>query len=114
MRLARDEFEEEVKGRTVTVFIQFFGAADDADPDNQRPLDNPYAIWSGRCLKPTFTFGEDGERSVRVSAESLFSLRSRPRYAMYTDSDQRQRFPGDRGFEFAATLVNKVVTWPDF
>lgn len=114
LRLARDEFMAEVYGRTAFVLIQFFGVDDPADPGNQRPLDNPYAIWSGRMLQPTFTYGENGERSVSISAESLFSLRSRPKYAMYTDADQQRRFPGDEGFEFVGTLVNKVVTWPDY
>lgn len=114
MRLARDEFEEEVFGRLVYVLIQFFGVDDPGDPDNQRPLDNPYPIWSGRCLTPTFTLSQAGERSVDISAESLFSLRSRPQYAMYTDADQQRRFPGDKGFEFVGGLVNKVVTWPDY
>ena len=114
LRLARDEFEEEVRGRMVRVYIQFFGVADPADPDNQRCLDNPYPIWSGRMLAPRFTITSEGERSVSIAAESLFSLRSRPRHSMYTDRDQQQRYPGDKGFEFVAGLVNKVVTWPDF
>ncbi len=114
MRLAKDEFQAEVKGRLVYVLIQFFGVADPDDPDNQRPLDNPFPVCCGRCLSPTFTFNDAGERSVALSAESLFSLRSRPAYAMYTDSDQQQRFPGDEGFEFVGALVNSVVTWPDF
>lgn len=114
MRLARDEFKAEVLGRRVVVALQFFGIEDEADPDNQRPLDLPYAIWAGRCLAPTFTFSPSGERSIAITAESLFSLRTRPQYAMYTDRDQQRRFPGDRGFEFAPTLVNKVVTWPDY
>lgn len=114
MRLARDEYVAEVKGRIATVLIQFFGTDDITDPDNQRVLDAPYPLWSGRCMTPSFGLGEDGERSVTIEAESLFSMRSRPAYAMYTDADQQRRFPGDKGFEFAGTLVNKEVTWPDY
>lgn len=114
MRLARDEFEAEVKGSIITIFLQFFGVEDEDDPDNQRVLDRPYPIWSGRCLKPSFTLDEGGGRAVTITAESLFTLRSRPQYAMFTDSDQRRRFPGDRGFEFVGSLVSKTVTWPDY
>lgn len=119
MHIARDEFESEARGRLVRVYIQFFGADDPADPENQRPLDLPYPIWAGRMLQPTFTFSASDEktpagRSISISAESLFSLRSRPKAAMYTDADQQQRFPGDKGFEFVASLVNKVLTWPDY
>lgn len=113
MRLARDEFIAEVKGRKVTAYLQFFGADDPADPDNQRPLDAPYPVWCGRALTPEFAF-QDTERAVTIKCESLFSLRSRPQFAMYTDADQQRRFPGDLGFEFVGTLVNKSVTWPDY
>ena len=113
LRLARDEFSAEVLGRKAYVLIQFFGVDDVDDPDNQRPLDAPYPVWCGRCLSPTFTIQQD-ERSVNISAESLFSLRSRPQFAMYTDSDQQRRFTGDRGFEFIGSLVSKVVAWPDY
>lgn len=114
LRLSRDEFETEARGRIARVLIQFFGVDDPDDPGNQRPLDNPYPIWAGRMLVPTFGFTSEGERSVTISAESLFSLRSRPRHAMYTDRDQQHRFDGDRGFEFVGGLVNKVLTWPDY
>lgn len=114
MRLARDEFDAEVRGRWVRVLIQFFGVDDPEDPGNQRCLDKPFPIWAGRCLSPTFAFTKEGERSVTLAAETLFSLRSRPRHAMNTDADQQKRFPGDLGFEFAPTLMNKVLTWPDF
>lgn len=114
MRLARDEYEAEVKGRTATVLVQFFGTDLVDDPDNQRVLDAPYPVWSGRMLAPNFNFDQEGKRSVSVEAESLFSLRSRPQYSMYTDADQQHRYPGDKGFEFVGSLVDKTVTWPDY
>lgn len=111
---ARDELKTEVLGRRSFVYLQFFGEPDADDPDNQRTLDLPYPIWCGRMLTPAFTYGQDGERSIAISAESMFSLRSRPRHALYTDRDQQRRFLGDRGFEFVGNLVSKVVTWPDY
>lgn len=114
LRLAREEFDIEAKGRIVYVLIQFFGVDDPEDPDNQRPLDLPFPIAAARVLTPEFVYGENGVRSATMRCESLFSLRSRPRYAMYTDSDQQKRFPGDFGFSFVGTLINKVVAWPDY
>lgn len=114
VRLARDEFDAECKGRLITVLMQFFGTDDPDDPDNQRPLDLPYPIASARALTPEFTYGERDERSIMIRCESLFSLRSRPRAALYTDADQQRRFPGDLGFAFVASLKNKVITWPDY
>lgn len=112
--LARDEFDTECRGRLISVLVQFFGVDDPDDPDNQRPLDLPYPIASARALTPEFTFGENDARSITIRCESLFSLRSRPRFAMYTDADQQQRFAGDLGFAFVSSLMNKVVTWPDY
>ena len=114
LRLARDEFESEVRGRLARVYMQFFGVDDPADPGNQRCLDLPYPIWAGRLQTPTFAFTEDGQRAVSIAAESIFALRSRPRFAMWTDRDQEARFPGDKGFEFVASMPGKIVTWPDY
>lgn len=114
LRISRDEWDAEARGRMVRVYLQFFGIDDPGNPDNQRPLDMPYPIAGFRMLQPTFSMTPEGERSVRLSAESIFALRSRPRHAMYTDADQQRRFPGDKGFQFVASLVNKTVTWPDY
>src|SRR5690606_11431928 len=70
--LAKEEFEDEVRGRIVRAFVQFFGVDDPTDPGNQRCLDLPYPIWAGRFVRPTFAFDEDGGRAVTVSAESIF------------------------------------------
>ena len=117
--LAIDEFQTEVFGRTVQVLLQFFGVDDADDPGNQRCLDLPFPVWSGRLLRPTFPIDAGSadtpaSMALTVSAESIFSLRSRPRWATYTDGDQQARFDGDRGFEFVGALQNKVVTWPDY
>ena len=111
VRLARDEFNDEARDRLVTVLIQFHNFEDD------RPLelfDEPYAVWSGRMQNARFEFEGPATRRITITAESLFSLRSRPVFSQYTDADQQARFSGDRGFEFVPTLINKIVTWPDF
>lgn len=117
--LAIDEFDSEVRGRRVSVMLQFFGVDDPGDPGNQRCIDLPFPVWSGRMLRPTFQIDPGDAQtaatmSLSVSAESIFSLRSRPRWATYTDRDQQARFDGDKGFQFVSTLQNKVVTWPDY
>lgn len=109
--LARDEWAEEARDRLVKVLVQFHNHEDD------RPLelfDEPYSIWAGRMQTPRFEIQGPKLRKITVSAESLFALRSRPSFSQYTDTDQKSRFSGDRGFEFVPGLVNKVVTWPDF
>lgn len=111
VRIARDQFATEARSRSVQVSLQFHNDTDD------RPLrtyDQPYPIWQGQMRTAQFEAQADGLRRITIGCESLFSLRSRPNWAMYTDKDQRQRFPGDRGFEFVNSLIHKVVTWPTF
>ncbi len=111
IRLTREEFKTKARDRLARVYLQFHNDA------NDKPLtlyDAPYAIWSGRMKAAAFDIKSDGTREVSVMCESLFSLRSRPVVSQYTDADQQRRFPGDLGFNFVASLRNKVVTWPDF
>lgn len=108
MRLARDEFEAKAKNRMVRVYVQFFRQDDDV------PLDQPFPIWAGRMHAPLFNIAASGAREVTMTAESLFTLRSRPNFSMYTDRDQQKRFDGDKGFQFVPLMRNKLVTWPDW
>jgi hypothetical protein len=107
LQIASEDFDAEAKNRPVTVYMQFF------EEDSEVPLDDPYPIWAGVMMRPEFAV-TGSTRDIVISGESIFMLRSRPNFAMYTDSDQKRRYPGDRGFEFVAGLRNKVVTWPDY
>lgn len=109
--LARSEWRDEALDRLAKVYLQFHNDDDDAP---RELFDAPFAIWAGRMQTPRFELQGPSSRRITVSAESLFALRSRPAYSQYTDTDQKLRFPGDRGFEFVPGLVNKTVTWPDF
>lgn len=93
----------EVKNRPVTVYLQFVGEA--------RPLDEPLALWAG--IMDTLKFAGSGpsDRRIVLTAETLFVRRRRAPFGYYTDADQQARFPGDRGMEFTAALVNKTVPW---
>lgn len=111
LTLARQEWREEALNRLAKVYLQFHNDEDDRP---RELFDEPYAIWAGRMQTPRFELQGPTKRRITVSAESLFSLRSRPAFSQYTDTDQKLRFSGDRGFEFVPGLVNKIVTWPDF
>lgn len=111
MTIARGEFDTEARDRLAKVYLQFHNKADD------QPLvtyDEPFAIWAGRMQAPRFEMLGPQIRKLTVAVESLYSLRSRPAFSQYTDTDQLNRFEGDRGFEFVPGLLNKTVTWPDF
>lgn len=67
--------------------------------------------WVGRL--DTMSIVEDGEQAaVRVTAESRAVDLLRGNAASYSDGDQRARFPGDLGFEFVVSGVDKKIVWP--
>lgn len=96
----------QVKGRTCIVSLQFF---DDA----WQPLDNPYAIRSGLMdvMTPQLTLAQ---ATISLTVEGRWVSRRRPKLGLYTDRDQEGRYPGDRGLELVASLVNKAIRWPSF
>ncbi|HEV2557966.1 MAG TPA: hypothetical protein VGU45_05010 [Microvirga sp.] len=104
-----------VKDRRVTVYLQFFDVVpDDAGVQPWTPLDEPYAVWAGIMDQLTYNADGPSSRSITLTAESLWVNRRRPPFGLYTDSDQKARFPGDRGLEQVAALVTKTIRWPVF
>lgn len=105
--LAR-QASDRVKGRRIRVYIQFWDLTD------WMPLDEPYAIWTGQMDQ--MKYGAEGptNRSITLTAETLWVNRKLPPYGLYTDRDQNARYPGDRGLEQVVNLVSKTVRWPIF
>ncbi len=95
--------EAEVTGRRCAVYIQFLSRA-------YTPLDSPIPIWVGRMDTLSFRAGGK-QRVISMSAETLFVDRTRAPHGFMTDADQKARWPGDRGMEFMALLINKTITW---
>lgn len=112
VQMAR-QASDRVKDRRCTVYIQFFDLTpDDAGNPPWTRLDNPYAIWSGRMDQLKYAADGPSQRTVTLTAESLWVNRKRPPYGFWTDRDQNARFPGDRGLEQVPDLVNKTARWP--
>lgn len=106
---------DQVKGRRVRVYLQFFHVSPtDAGAQVHSTLDDPVAIWSGTMDQMQYAAEGPSQRSVTVTAESLWASRNRPPFGLYTDADQKARFPGDRGFEQVASLASKQIRWPSF
>lgn len=92
-------------------------------------LNNP-ASWAGKLVRQLWTvrgFPDDAivmhvgrimdvrpserssEKSIRIRTESIASYRNFTPLGEYTDRDQQRRHPGDRGCEYAPTLVGKKI-----
>ena len=108
VQMAR-QASDRVKDRRIRCFIQFFEIV---GPEEWKPLDAPYAIWSGLMDQMSYTASGHSQRTVSLTAESLWVNRKRPPYGFFTDRDQNARFPGDRGLEQVVNLVQKTIRWP--
>jgi hypothetical protein len=104
---------DEVKGRLVRVYIQFFEVSPAGDDQVWANLDEPHTIWTGRMDQIRYT-ADGASRTVTVTAESRWVGRNRPPFGAYTYEDQVARFPGDLGLKQVASLVNKTIRWPEF
>lgn len=105
VQMAR-QASDQVKDRRVRVFINFWDVTDWA------PLDSPYALWTGRMDQMSYSADGPSQRSISLTAETLWVNRRLPPYGLFTDRDQNARFPGDRGLEQVVNLVAKTSRWP--
>lgn len=91
------------RGRTCTLWLAFIDS-------NEALVSDPVQIFSGRM--DTMKIVDTGETSsITVQAESRFIELERSRERRYTDQDQKQFFPGDRGLEYVAGLQEREIPW---
>lgn len=106
---------DQVKGRVVRVYLQFFETAESASRDATLQvgalIGGPAVVWSGWMDQVTFAADGVGSRTVTMTAEGLMADRNRPPFGMFTDGDQKARFPDDRGLEGVAGLESYTVRW---
>lgn len=95
-----------VRGRPVTKYGCFF--RDDLSPTS----DGLFVIKKG-FMDTLEIAGQGGaQRAITLRAESYFVHRNLPAFKHWSDTYQKKRFPGDRGFEYIATLKSKTVQQP--
>lgn len=99
---------ESVRGRDVFIYGQFL------DTTTLAPYDARWPI--RQLIMDTLAFSARGpsQRSIMLSCETIWTNRNHAAYAFYSDKNQQERFPGDRGLEFLPTLKNKITKWPVF
>ena len=102
----------EVDQQLLTIYLQLF-------TDDWQPSGTPIPIFRGFMQPPSVSRSpmqgtEGGQQSITVTAENIFYGRARPPHGRNTDRDQQARYPGDKFFGFVSSLLNKVITYPDF
>lgn len=95
---------EHVQGRPVASWRGLFDAAGQLIAD-------PVPDFAGLMNQPEIV--DDGAtRIVRISAENrLFDFERPANPLFYLPEDQKRLYPGDRGFDFVASLQDKVIYW---
>jgi hypothetical protein len=77
---------------------------------NNAVVADPLLVFEGKL--DVAYIEEDGETAtVSISYESRLIDLQKPRESRYTDKDQQQVYPGDRGFEFVPSLQEKTLNW---
>lgn len=100
----------EIEGRDLTVYMGFYNAS----LPGMVPLDSLVVLGIWTMQRPNFTASGATLRTIALPCETLFSQRSRAPFALLTDRDQQQRYPGDRALEFVPKMIDRTVTWPRF
>lgn len=69
----------------------------------------PSKLFSGRMDTMDTEVGETA--TITVTAESRMVSWDKARVRRYNNEDQQSRYPGDRGFEYVAQMVEKNLIW---
>ena len=92
---------ENYRGRIAKVYI---GALVDGSPTDL------YQLWAGRM--DTMQVIEDGQTAtVQITVENILIDLERPRLRLYTDEEQKTRYPGDNSLSKVAGLQDAQIVW---
>lgn len=107
-----------VRERAVTIYLQLFAnarmaafTAGGGELMTGNPIGSPMALYSGLMMRMPWSARGSTERRIRLECEGLFFRRNAPPRGRWTDSDQKARYPGDRGLERLPLYVNYETGW---
>ena len=97
---------EDTQGMVVEVYFGVLTTTDNADA----VVDTPYQIFSG--FIDSMVLQENGETSnLKFMIENKLITLEIPTDRRYTDQDQDNFYPGDKGCNFVTSLQDKSVAW---
>ena len=97
-----DAMNEDVQGRSCIIWEAWLDAA-------EAVIANPIVVFQGRLDTMDVKLGATG--TIQVRAVSLLEDWERRSIGRYTDKDQKEEYPGDRGLEFLAERFDREITW---
>ena len=93
---------EELQNRKAQVWLGFFDSSYVLVAD-------PVLLFRGRMDTMDVRLGKTA--TIIVTAESKLVDWSKPRIRRYTNADQNERFPGDKGFQFISDATDREIVW---
>lgn len=78
--------------------------------ESQAIIGSPVRIFFGRIDTMVIESGEDSS-VIKLTAEPPNVDWQRPRGGRFNHEDQQARYPGDRGLEYVADMVNVEILW---
>lgn len=104
--------KDRVRDRSVTVYLQLFAMEDAEGAERGQPIGSPMALYSGTMTKMPWAKTGPTQRAIRIECEGMFFRRNAAPRGRWTDSDQKARYPGDKGFERLPLYSNSYeVKW---
>lgn len=100
-----------VRDRAVTVYLQLFAMEDVGPTPHGQPIGAPMALYSGTMQRMPWEASGPTQRRISIECEGLFFRRNAAPRGRWTDSDQKARYPGDRGLERLPLYVNYETRW---
>lgn len=73
-------------------------------------LGSPFSLYSGTMQRMPWSASGATQRSISIEAEGQFFRRNAAMFGMWTDADQKARYPVDRGLERTPLYANSYET----
>lgn len=96
---------EHYQGRTAEVYFALLN-------ESHEIIADPILAFRGRIDYADVQLGNTADISLTI--ESRLIDWNRPRVRRYTNEDQQQEYPNDRGLEFVAQMVEKEIIWGSY
>lgn len=98
-----DSLNEDYQGRDARVYLGFLD-------DNLQLIADPMLAFRGRMDTQDISLGQTA--TISLTLESRLIDWDRPRIRRYTNEDQQNEYPSDKGLEFVSQMVEKEINWP--
>lgn len=110
--------KNQVRDREVTVYLQLFANAQLASftPGGGEimsgdPVGSPMSLFTGTMQRMPYEGQGTTKRRITLEAWGIWMRRNAAPRGRWTDSDQKARYPGDRGLERLPLYVNYETGW---